>query len=149
MFASSPKLAGPDPAEGSPRPTLGMLRQVGPALAVIVVGIVLTYVVPALHPMRPWVEGDPVPGWNLFGRPFETETIEAKEERVAEVDALASEVLAADEPTPPPAAPRRPVAALAPGDALPAYVPQPDDDGWVTWLGSSGTVTRIPVLISR
>ncbi|GAB2457021.1 hypothetical protein GCM10027062_41400 [Nocardioides hungaricus] len=28
-------------------------------------------------------------------------------------------------------------------------VPQPDDDGWVTWRGSGGTVTRIPVLITR
>lgn len=28
-------------------------------------------------------------------------------------------------------------------------VPQPDDDGWIAWLGSTGTVTRIPVLISR
>ena len=28
-------------------------------------------------------------------------------------------------------------------------VPQPDDDGWVTWRGATGTVTRIPVLISR
>ena len=28
-------------------------------------------------------------------------------------------------------------------------VPQPDDDGWITWRGATGTVTRIPVLISR
>ena len=28
-------------------------------------------------------------------------------------------------------------------------VPQPDDDGWVTWRGATGTVTRIPVVISR
>ncbi|MGY2701740.1 S8 family serine peptidase [Nocardioides sp. HB32] len=28
-------------------------------------------------------------------------------------------------------------------------VPQPDDDGWITWRGATGTVTRIPVVISR
>ncbi|MGB0101817.1 MAG: S8 family serine peptidase, partial [Nocardioides sp.] len=28
-------------------------------------------------------------------------------------------------------------------------VPQPDDDGWVTWRSQTGTTTRIPVLISR
>jgi minor extracellular serine protease Vpr len=28
-------------------------------------------------------------------------------------------------------------------------VAQPDDDGWVTWRGATGTVTRIPVVISR
>lgn len=27
--------------------------------------------------------------------------------------------------------------------------PQPDDDGWVTWRGATGTVTRIPVLVTR
>ncbi len=28
-------------------------------------------------------------------------------------------------------------------------IPQPDDDGWVTWRGATGTITRIPVVISR
>jgi hypothetical protein len=28
-------------------------------------------------------------------------------------------------------------------------VPQPDDDGWITWRGATGTVTRIGVVISR
>lgn len=28
-------------------------------------------------------------------------------------------------------------------------LPQPDDDGWIVWTGSTGTVTRIPVLITR
>ncbi|WP_395659532.1 S8 family serine peptidase [Nocardioides sp.] len=28
-------------------------------------------------------------------------------------------------------------------------VPQPDDDGWVTWRGATGTVTRIPVLVTH
>lgn len=27
--------------------------------------------------------------------------------------------------------------------------PQPDDDGWVTWRGATGTITRIPVLVTR
>jgi minor extracellular serine protease Vpr len=27
--------------------------------------------------------------------------------------------------------------------------PQPLDDGWVIWRGATGTVTRIPVVVSR
>ena len=27
--------------------------------------------------------------------------------------------------------------------------PQPDDDGWVTWRGATGTITRIPVLVTN
>lgn len=45
---------------------------------------------------------------------------------------------------------------LAPGESATFTVrvgrtslPQPDDDGWITWVGSSGTTTRIGVLISR
>lgn len=45
---------------------------------------------------------------------------------------------------------------LAPGESAAFTVrvgrtslPQPDDDGWITWVGSSGTTTRIGVLISR
>jgi lysophospholipase L1-like esterase len=128
--SASPKRAPSvlDEPDASPRVRIAMLRQVGPAMLVIVIAIVATYLVPALHAARPWTPGDPVPGWNLFGRPFEGPAQVARQERVAKVDALATEVLAADDPAPRPVPARKPVVALAPGDVLPAYVPQPDDD---------------------
>lgn len=76
MFPSAsrkPTSTSLDREEGSPRVRVAMLRQLGPALIVVVLCIVATYFVPALEAARPWTPGDPIPGWNLLGRPFEGE----------------------------------------------------------------------------
>jgi len=104
-----------------------MLRKVGPAMATIVVCVVATYVVPALHFARPWTEGDPVPFWNLVGRPFEAAQVEEREERVARVDAIAREVLAEESEPKVVAQPKPVVVEADPDDALPPYQPHPDD----------------------
>lgn len=103
--------------------TLGRL---GPALVVLVVAVVLPYLVPGLERARPWTSDDPVPFWNLLGRPFEGEEQRAAEQRHDEVAAFAREVLAEPEPTPL-VQPDRPVIELDPGEQLPAYVPRPED----------------------
>lgn len=116
----------PDEVE-STRMRLAMLVQVGPAMLVVVVCIALVYLVPALEPMRPWKPGEPVPFWNLLGRPFETELDAQQSERVAAIETLAAEAIALDEPPPPP--PRRtpPASAVIDDPALRRYVPHPDD----------------------
>ncbi|MCX4243419.1 GDSL-type esterase/lipase family protein [Paraliomyxa miuraensis] len=106
-----------------------MLRKVGPAILVIIASLVCVYAVPGLASMRPWVPGDPVPFWNVLGRPFEGEQLQQTEERVAKVDAIVQEalteaaepVIVAERPTPV-------VTEPPPNGGLPAYVPHPDDD---------------------
>ncbi len=112
--------------ESSSRMHLSMLRRIGPAMLVIAASLVLSYAVPALAPTRPWKPGDPVPFWNLLGRPFEGEALEEQQQRAAKADAIAREALA-DEPEPEIVA-ERPVVEVEPGDSLPAYEPHPDDD---------------------
>jgi lysophospholipase L1-like esterase len=105
------------------------IGNVGPAMIVVVLCLVATYVVPGLEFARPWKPGEPVPFWNVVGRPFEGEAEKAKAEKAEKIDKVADEVLAADEPEPPPP-PTKPkaVVKVEDGDTLPAYVPQPGDD---------------------
>lgn len=106
-----------------------MLRQIGPAILVVIATLISVFAVPELALLRPWNPGDPVPFWNVLGRPFEAEVLAQTEARVAKVDAIAREALA-DAPEPVIVA-ERPVTVVEPpdpGDALPAYVPHPDDE---------------------
>ncbi len=106
---------------------LEMLRQLGPAMAVVVMCVVATYVVPALKFARPWTPEDPAVFWNLLGRPFETEAQEAAADRVEEVEELAQEVLAAKDPEPVVEPPREVVPADT-VETLPAYTHRDGDD---------------------
>jgi len=113
--------------EESSRMQRAMLRQIGPAMLTVLICLVAVYVVPGLDVYRPWTADDPVPFWNLLGRPFEDQEQAAEvEERVAEVDSIAREALA-DEPDPV-IVPDREVVEVEPGDRLPSYVPHADDD---------------------
>ena len=103
------------------------LGRVGPAMAVIVLAVISSFAVPGLEAYRPWQAGEPVPFWNLFGRPFETEASEAAEERHDQAEDFARDALA-DADTPPVQRPDRPVVDIDEGDKLPPYVAQPGDD---------------------
>ncbi|MEX1368375.1 MAG: GDSL-type esterase/lipase family protein [Nannocystaceae bacterium] len=118
-------------AERAPEPgsrvTAAMLVQIGPAMIAVVACIVTVYLVPALQDYRPWVPGDPVPFWNVLGRPFEDPQVQQEtQERVDKVDTIAREALA-DEPEPQIVAEREVVEADV-GSVLPPYEPHPDDD---------------------
>ncbi len=117
-----------DADEESSRMHLAMLRSVGPAMLVMVACVVASYAVPSLHFARPWTSEDPVPFWNVLGRPFESEQVQEKEERVARVDAIAREVLAEDSEPEVVAEPEPVIVEVEPGDSLPAYEPHPDDE---------------------
>lgn len=113
----------------SERVHLSMLGRIGPAMLVIVVGIVAVFLVPSLEFARPWKPGQPVPFWNAVGRPFEGEHEQEAQARVAEVDALAQEVLAAEEPLPAPTKRREPeIVEPEPQQMLPPYEPREGDD---------------------
>ena len=60
--------------------------------------LIAVFTVPGLEQFRPWKEGDPRPFWNVLQRPFPTAEAAQKEERAREVDEMADEVLAADDP---------------------------------------------------
>ncbi len=107
--------------------SLSALAKVGPAMAVVAIGIVLAYVVPGLEAMQPWKPGDPVPFWNVVGRPFESEAFAQQIERTNEIDSFADEVLSEPDPPPVPVAPKK-VVVQKPGDGLPAYTPKEGDD---------------------
>ena len=99
---------------------LAMLRQVGPAMATVAACVVATYVVPSLEFARPWKTGDPLPFWNLIGRPLDAEELQAEEDRAEEVEEVAQEVLAAKDPEPVVAPPREVVEVDA-VETLPPY----------------------------
>lgn len=122
--ASRPEVREVD--EPSPRMQLHMLRKVGPAMLVIVLCVVATYLVPALNFARPWTREDPLPFWNVIGRPLESDEIEETEARLAEVEALTEEVLAQQEDEPK-RVEREPVVRSKTDGPLP-YEPQPDDE---------------------
>lgn len=130
VFTPTPN-AGPEipPDEQEhPRIHAAMLRTIGPALLVVIACLVAVFAVPGLEPLRPWRAGEPVPFWNLLGRPWETEAIASTRRHVAKVDAIAREALVdAPEPT---IVADRPVIQVAPdeGAALPSYQPHPDDE---------------------
>jgi lysophospholipase L1-like esterase len=120
------KPIAPDEVE-SGRVRFATVGRVGPALIVVVVGIALSYLVPALAHLRPWKPGEPVPFWNLLGRPFEREIEQEQSERIAAIESLTAEATAVEEPPPPPARAPLPASVLANEDALPRYSPHPDD----------------------
>lgn len=115
-----------DDAEEASRMHWSMLVKMGPAMAVITAAVILAYAVPGLEWARPWKPGDPVPYWNVLGRPFESEAKQEQAERAEKVDDLAQQMLA-EEPAPE-ITPEVEVVEPDPGDALPAYEPHPDDD---------------------
>ncbi len=105
---------------------------IGPAMIVVVLCVVATYVVPALSFARPWRPGEPVPFWNVIGRPFEGDAAADKKAREEEIDEVADEVIAADETEPPPPKPKaKPVVKAKAGDVVPVYVAQDGDDAKV------------------
>lgn len=106
---------------------MSMLRQVVPAMAAVAACVVASYVVPGLEFARPWKSGEPVPFWNLVGRQFEAEEIEAEAERAEEVEEVALEVLAGKDPEPVVAAPRE-VVTVAEAPTLPAYEAREGDN---------------------
>lgn len=106
---------------------MSMLRQVGPAMATVAACVIATYVVPDLAFARPWKPGDPLPFWNLIGRPLETEEIEAEAERAEEVEEVAQEVLAGNDPEPE-VAPDREVIEVDAVETLPPYEARDGDD---------------------
>ena len=106
---------------------LAHLRRVGPALIVIVASLVLVYLVPDLEFARPWTPEEPVPFWNLVGRPFEADEEREDEERHEKVEEFAREALAEKEPVPRDR-PERPVIEIEDGDGPPPYEPQPGDE---------------------
>ncbi len=118
-------LEAPVPAEDAP---LGTFRKVGTAMATLAALIVATYLVPALHWARPWTEQDPVLFWNLVGREWmgESEQIDAAQEQLAEMDAIAAVAVEHDDAPEP--VPDRVVVDVPPAGGLPAYEPHPDDE---------------------
>ena len=104
---------------------LDMFRLVGPAMAMVVACVAMAYLVPSLEFARPWKPGDPVPFWNVLGRPFESEEEAAKEEKVAKVDEIAQQALA--EAKEPEIKAETKVVEVAPGSRLPVYTPHEDD----------------------
>jgi hypothetical protein len=141
----------------------GTFLKIGSAMATLVVAIVATYLVPGLHFARPWVEGEPVPFWNIIGRELMgegavTAEVEAREEAT---EVLAQHVLADEDVAP---IEDKPIVTPTKTDALPPYRPHPDDaevptqaielpsetalDGFLgrlakTDAGYAGAVTRV------
>ncbi len=113
------------------RPSWSTLGSVGPAMIVTVAGLILAYSVPALEFARPWKPGDPVPFWNVLGRPFEEPAPEGEKENIEAIEAVAQEVLAAEPPKPPVDREPQEVIELEEGDTLPPYVARPGDDAEV------------------
>ncbi len=115
------------------RPRWSTLGNVGPAMLIVVAGLVMAYTLPVLEFARPWKPGDPVLFWNLLGRPFEDPKPEAveKQETIEAIEAVAEEVLAADPPKLPVDREPKEVIEVDPGDVLPDYVAKPGDDAQV------------------
>ncbi len=130
---NAPKPTANDDAEHddapAPRVTWRRLGRLGPGLIAVVACVALTYVHPRLSFARPWKPGDPLPFWNLIGRPLEADEQAEAERRAKEADEFAREALA-EANRPPPVRERKPeeVVQLDEGDELPAYEPQPGDD---------------------
>ncbi len=119
-------------ADGARRRLLGA----GAALGVLIAS---TYVVPALHGLRPWSpDEDYIPFWNIVGRELLGQGVAAEKEQrsMAEFEALASQVARA--PALPNAAPSTvmsttaasavPSQLSAPVKLYPPYEPHAEDD---------------------
>lgn len=120
-------LDGEDDGHGSYPP--GTFRKIGGGIATLVAAVLATYLVPALHFARPWVEGEPVPWWNLVGRELmgEGDAIAAQGHAAEATEELAHQVLVDDDRE---AAPIEDKVVVAPpaDDRLPPYEPRPGDD---------------------
>ncbi len=102
---------------------------VGPAMIVAALSLIAVYAVPALEFARPLKPDDPVPFWNLIGRPFDQELAAEEQERNDELEDFTQEVLAADDPPPPKPKVKQPVRVVQEVDAkVPEYEPQPGDE---------------------
>jgi len=114
------------------RPRWSTLGSVGPAMIITVAGLIMAYTVPGLEFTQPWKEGDPVPFWNVLGRPFEEPIAVEEQEEQEALEAVAQEVLAADPPKPPVDREPKEIIEVDPGDVLPPYVAQAGDDAEIT-----------------
>lgn len=107
--------SGAHAAVGSEREAFGRLAGLAAGLLLL---LGLTYVVPPLRPLRPWVPGgDYVPFWNIVGRELlgEGKVLEAEATKLAKLEKLTT---GPTEPAP------RPAAAPAPqGAVFPPYAP--------------------------
>ena len=121
-------IAGERDDPPSERVSWRQATKIAQAMLVVVLGLVAVYTVPELQFARPWNPGQPVPFWNVVGRPFEGEEVQQAQERAAEVDAVAQEVLAAEEPMPPPVKAEPEVVEPEPQQKLPAFEPREGDD---------------------
>lgn len=126
-MSTSPTSEAPTSDELVTRPRWSTFGRVGPALIVLTLCVIAVYVVPSLQFARPWKPGDPVPFWNLLGRPFEVAAEQEAEQRHEQVEDFAREALAEAEPVVV-ERPQQPVVQLDEGEQVPAYVPQPGDD---------------------
>jgi len=128
-MSETPHIEGETPADAQLHGTVTWARLgvVGPAMIVIVVAVVASFAIPQLDPYQPWKPGEPVPFWNLIGRPFEADELEEAEQRHDKAEDFAREALAEQDPVPR-ERPDKPVVKIEDGDQLPAYEPQPGDD---------------------
>lgn len=117
----------PEAPEEIENVSFSMLGNVGPAMIVVVLGLIAAFTVPQLSFARPWKSGDPVPFWNVIGRPFEAEKSEAAVEREEKLEAVTEDVLAQDDPEPVIDRPEEVVEVEA-DETVPEYAPQPGDD---------------------
>jgi lysophospholipase L1-like esterase len=106
----------------------GTYRKIGSGIATLFAAILATYVVPTLHFARPWVQGEPVPFWNLIGRELlgEGEVSAEVEAREEATDVLAQHVLAKDDTELAPIE-DKPIITPPKTDALPPYKAHADD----------------------
>lgn len=115
-------------------PAPGALRRIGAFAGALSVLLLTTYLVPALHPFRPWSPGeDYVPFWNVVGRAVmgEGEELAKEQEELARMRQAAQQTVI---PTPAATPTQRvlepaPVASAALGPVFPPYEkaePAPD-----------------------
>lgn len=120
-------LVGKDDGAQPPR---GTFAKIGAGMATLVALIIGTYIVPSAHWARPWTSEDPVLFWNLIGRELMGggAEVEAQEEQLAAVDAIAEVASRQVEDEDADALPDRAAVDLPSAGGLPPYVPHPDDD---------------------
>jgi lysophospholipase L1-like esterase len=114
-----------DDKEESTSVSWAMVSRIASAMIVLVALVALSYSASIFEFARPWKRGDPVPFWNLIGRPFETAQVAEKSEKTEKVDSIARDALANE--AEPEIKVDRDIVAVDPGDQLPPYVPHPDD----------------------
>lgn len=103
----------------------GTFTKIGSGMVTLGLAIALSYLIPALHFARPWVQGeDPALFWNLIGREFlgEGASVQAAAASLERAQQIAAGV---DEEGPLVEAPI--VEPPQAGEALPPYTPHADD----------------------